>query len=926
MKRLPDAVAAAAFAGNAGNGAGGLQVADLSFSRPISRPISRSFQGGITLGRDGRRSGRPRGFDGKRPLFPGADGGGKGVLSNSRPKPSSEKADDPDDADEPDASSGGLSLDDLDEDIPGEFVGTMRSLAHWKMADDYERTIMSTNVNCIRRVVRTLTERALDFLKKGWCPYSSEVRNLGPASSAAELELITELRLCEELLAASGFSLSHWEKRTPSGRSESGVYAALAKLRRDDLVKLKRCRELKVLYGRAEVLLVQSVGQGKVSKGVALMAFRGLCRKANIEVKFDATPKTDGRTIWMGPVDFVSPLAPIYVWGHGIHERNHVIHTDFGVIERTPPALRELVNVFEDIRIDAIGMREFGSYRSWREALFRVLTEDGMLSIAHPASSLGERFTSWLLGELTRSVLGIELPAGIRKKSDLQMELDFGEDFVAKLRAFVSGRFPLASTEDALVLAEEVMRFLETERQAAAIAVAKASEERDAELNGDRDGDRLSAVIAFRPDEADWEDRDRPDPDDPYDPATDIDIVGVVCGKEGPDGNGDPAAAARPGQGSQASRSSQEEKAPSLFSKDDPLQLSLFVGEDLRPNALVAVGPGSGAQAAKERMLNLGQLVAGTMPASGLAQAVRLLAGEVGSGVEHAVSPEEAEKDREDLAGQISRLPSGGWASSLALEGCPVMDRETWEKAWKSSSSLGARLADLLRRPVPEPVRTGTDGWDFDDAALDRLAVGDDRVFLELGNPPGLDMAVLILCDVSGSLGYDGCAILKATAARLQQGMDRVTGINAQTAVFPAAPKTYKDAKRWRCADAELLSVPRGDWRSFIEALAAVPAYGATPIAGALSFAYRLLAERHETHKLVLMLTDGHFATGKASRMYDALRDAGIRLAVLNLRTPADPEPVVPLGDVSMTVRNSCEIPMGLRTLLQQLKRMGAFG
>lgn len=74
------------------------------------------------------------------------------------------------------------------------------------------------------------------------------------------------------------------------------------------------------------------------------------------------------------------------------------------------------------------------------------------------------------------------------------------------------------------------------------------------------------------------------------------------------------------------------------------------------------------------------------------------------------------------------------------------------------------------------------------------------------------------------------------------------------------------------------------------------------------------------------MLTDGHFATGEASRMYDALRDAGIRLAVLNLRTPADPEPVVPLGDVSMTVRNSCEIPMGLRTLLQQLKRMGAFG
>ena len=45
--------------------------------------------------------------------------------------------------------------------------------------------------------------------------------------------------------------------------------------------------------------------------------------------QFKGRPQTDGRTIWLGPIDFSHPAAPIYLFGHGVHERCHVVHTNF---------------------------------------------------------------------------------------------------------------------------------------------------------------------------------------------------------------------------------------------------------------------------------------------------------------------------------------------------------------------------------------------------------------------------------------------------------------------------------------------------------------------------------------------------------------------------------------------------------------------
>ncbi len=38
---------------------------------------------------------------------------------------------------------------------------------------------------------------------------------------------------------------------------------------------------------------------------------------------------TNGRVIWLGPIDLGLKLASIYVYGHGCHERHHVMYTNF---------------------------------------------------------------------------------------------------------------------------------------------------------------------------------------------------------------------------------------------------------------------------------------------------------------------------------------------------------------------------------------------------------------------------------------------------------------------------------------------------------------------------------------------------------------------------------------------------------------------
>ena len=228
---------------------------------------------------------------------------------------------------------------------------------------------------------------------------------------------------------------------------------------------LRRMREREVLWGAAAPLIRHAAGAHGLSpeaaeasaRTAALMVLPALCRREDIELKFMGTPKTNGRTIWLGPIDFSHPAACVYIFGHGVHERCHVLYTRFEDVRSLDPRAEHLTNLFEDVRVDALGERDLGGYRLWREALVAILVRTGrtILTETGPQAAAGDVLCGWLHAELLTGVLGMKLPEGILDALRRGVEARFGADFRREALALVMRRFPLADTAAAAALADE---------------------------------------------------------------------------------------------------------------------------------------------------------------------------------------------------------------------------------------------------------------------------------------------------------------------------------------------------------------------------------------------------------------------------------------------------------------------------------------
>lgn len=161
-------------------------------------------------------------------------------------------------------------------------------------------------------------------------------------------------------------------KRTTLGHSDPHYEAALNAIVAEQEAQLVRFS--KVAQAVSERLKTGKAQAQQLSCAAPLV-FQALCRQEGIPVHFSGHPGTNGKAIWLGAIDLTHPLAPIYVYGHGCHERNHILYTDFTVFERleAQSLLFRLTNLFEDLRVDERGLADYAGYRLWREALFEAL-------------------------------------------------------------------------------------------------------------------------------------------------------------------------------------------------------------------------------------------------------------------------------------------------------------------------------------------------------------------------------------------------------------------------------------------------------------------------------------------------------------------------------------------------------------------------
>ena len=481
---------------------------------------------------------------------------------------------------------------------------------------------------------------------------------------------------------------------------------------------------------------------------MAMLALPALCRRDGITVKFKGRPQTDGRTIWLGPIDFSHPAAPIYLFGHGVHERCHVVHTNFdaaGSEAHSDPRVSAFFNLFEDIRVDALGMAECRGYRFWREALFAVLCTTGKAAFAvNGTTKLPELFFGWMLGVLEAKVLNLKLPEGILVRADQLAREKLGGGLLDEALRFVMGRLPLANTAESLSLARDLVELL-SDRMRMAKKTAQVE----------------SALLSA-------EDEARSSP-----------RMGAASLQLSLFDNGSETASAAADNGF-----------------DSP-------AEDLAPAAEYAVlrrlldptgwVPASGSSPEGEASLN--PRASSCDAEAGLEELLSAITAKS----EEEFDPTAAEeryaeafaRDCEQASLANAGSMDGVSSSSHILRGYLSAEIETARRAfanvWPKTSDLGLQYAEALRRRVPVPMSGAASGWDADDDLLERAVCGDDRIFLREGRAPACDAAMQILIGLSGSVGVEGGAIVRTAAVRLEEALKRTPGIHCRTAVFPPA-------------------------------------------------------------------------------------------------------------------------------------------
>ena len=224
---------------------------------------------------------------------------------------------------------------------------------------------------------------------------------------------------------------------------------------------------------------------GRTLEGAAPLVFQAMCRREGIRVYFTHSPMTDGHGIWLGSLDLTSPLASVFVYGHGCHERHHVVYTDFkafhGIDNR---AIHALANIFEDVRIDRLGSKDYAGYLLWRRALLIAIKASGEAGWAEPDKlSFAGLLNFWLLLTLEVDQLDMECLEEDRQRLDDCVRDQFGDAFADSVLGMVRGAYPLANTTSAVCLAKRVWATIK--RQSARARKALESFEPDVEESND---------------------------------------------------------------------------------------------------------------------------------------------------------------------------------------------------------------------------------------------------------------------------------------------------------------------------------------------------------------------------------------------------------------------------------------------------------
>ena len=193
-----------------------------------------------------------------------------------------------------------------------------------------------------------------------------------------------------------------------------------------------------------------------------------------------------------------------------------------------------------------------------------------------------------------------------------------------------------------------------------------------------------------------------------------------------------------------------------------------------------------------------------------------------------------------------SSVESASDALTVAVEGtrqAAPLSAEQKQQALQASIALSTRLQGFLQAHTQRRCSIGRRGT-LHANSLHRLQVGNARVFQKESMQLGLNTAVHVLLDVSGSMAGAPINLANRACFAVATALSHIRGVNPAVTAFPAVTETNSVFPIMRHGQA-------------VPDLFDLRASGGTPLAGAVWWVLQTMLPLKERRKMILVITDG---------------------------------------------------------------------
>jgi len=596
--------------------------------------------------------------------------------------------------------------------------------------------------------------------------------------------------------------------------------------------------------------------------------------KYGVKVVFGNYPTaaTDGDTIFMPNLPLENKAVGVLANGFIDHEASHVKETDMSVFKRSDVRglRRHMLNIVEDLRIEQAMMNRYPGTRKNLSRLVDHLVDTGFLSLNEdmgPADLLVA--TALFCGRA--DVLAQKGLYDLAGKAEKRFEATLGKGPLVKLRALLKEAETLGSTQEALSLADKIITMLEEEQKKAEQQQGQSGNDQSQNDNSDDDGSGDTDSSSGDSNDGQGDDQDKSS-----------------------DGSG----------GNQDDAEDSGEKGNDSSSQDDSDDQTGAQGGSSEDDDSDEDGDSSGQAGGDDSDSDDSSNDAGGNGAGGdndIAEALKKAL--EASDDDVTVKSDMGDAISDQLTKDLGQVPSDEIVRCDPSEEMeclgqrPAVSRsEVKRESVKMRAKLIAKIETMLR----ERTYTARSGRKIEGRKLSRVAVGDPRIFRKTDEKRGLDTAIHLLVDRSGSMATaDRMGIAMKSTMALMSAFDNIKGVSSAATMFPGVTRLTDFHE----------SVVQTKHRYVPSTM------GSTPLAEALLWLIKDMAERREGRKIVIVLTDGMPNNPQlADRLIRRMAKHDIEVIGVGIETMAT-EGLFPTSAVINDVK---ELPNALFNLIQE--------